>query len=501
MRKLFFLFLCLPLAHAAQEAAASQSATSLPAPQKNFREGFADIIEPRLDAVVNISATLRRGNSEILPEIQMPEGPFGELFKDFFGLPLKEKPQKVTSLGSGFIIDSSGIVVTNYHVVEHVLKEKGEVKVVLNSGQELLATIVGADSRSDLAVLRVKSDKPLTALRWGDSNKMRVGDFVLAVGNPFGLGGTVTSGIVSHTKRDLLGKMGETTHVDQWIQTDASINQGSSGGPLLDSHGNVIGINTAIFTPTGGNIGIALAVPSSVARSVVDELMRNGCIKRGYVGVQLGALVSSELAENLGMSQAQGVMIDDVVKGTPADHAGIKGGDVVLSINNTPILSPQQLRRLVSEIKPGQTMQMTLWRYQSQGKSGPLTVKVLVKELKSDFCSTSPKGGRAQTTQSVLGISVREIEGQSMRKYDLEGEMTSGVMITSILNTSPAIDKLRPGDLILRIGDRPVRNFADCQDILREAKERKQKTLLFRVARPEEGKFHVLIKVDQNDPS
>jgi serine protease Do len=501
MKKTIFLFLFLPLTYAAQESEMTESALSLPAASKGFREGFADIIEPRLDAVVNIAATLRRGSSESLPEIQVPEGPFGELFKDFFGLPLKEKPHKVTSLGSGFVIDSAGLVVTNYHVIEHVLQEKGEIKIVLNSGQELLATIVGADSRSDLAVLRVKSDKPLTALKWGDSNKMRVGDFVLAVGNPFGLGGTVTSGIVSHTKRNLLGKMGETTHVDQWIQTDASINQGSSGGPLLDSHGNVIGINTAIFTPTGGNIGIALAVPSSVARGVVEELIRNGCIKRGYVGVQLGVLVTRELAENLGMSQVQGVMIDDVVKGTPADQAGIKGGDVVLSVNNESISSPQQLRRLISEIKPGQAVHLKLWRYNSQGKSGALEVKVLVKELKTDICSSSAKEGRVASSQAVLGISLREIEGQSMRKYDLEGEVASGVMITSIQNTSPAIDKLRPGDLILRIGDRPVRTFAECQEIIKEAKERKQKTLLFRVARPEEGKFHILIKVDQGNPS
>lgn len=511
--KVLFLLFFLGGTFVASEAdigGASTTSSVSSLPRDGWRRGFADVVERRLDAVVNIAATLRQSSGENLSDLAIPEGPFGDLFRDLFSVPFRERPTKITSLGSGFVVDPTGYIVTNYHVVKHVLQEKGEIKVFLHSGQELVAKVVGVDFRSDLALLKVTPGKPLTALQWGDSSKVRVGDYALTIGNPYGLGGTVAAGIISHTQRILPARMEageETTHVHQWLQTDASVNQGSSGGPLLDVDGNVIGINTSIFTPTGGNVGIALAIPSGLAAPIVKELRKSGCVIRGYIGVQLGGAVTQELAENLGLAQASGVLIDDVVKGAPADKSGIKGGDVVLRVNGTAVASPHQLRALVSEIKPGTKVELSLWRKLAENRSKELIIKVPVQELGNEFCRIPGKDGKKDLESGigVLGLSFRQVDEEFLRRYEMEKDLSSGVIIASIKNTSPAVDKLKVGDLVLRIGDQVIRTPADCREVIREAMDRKQKSVLFRIARPEKGRlgqasrFHVLIRLSKEE--
>ena len=328
-------------------------------------DSLADVVDQVLDAVVNISAstTVSEQRSVQLPQLP-PGSPFQDFFEEFFGPNGPngqqgggqgggQRPQrKSSSLGSGFIIDASGIVVTN----NHVIADANEITVILTDGTRLRAELVGRDTKVDLAVLRVKSDKPLKAVKFGDSDKARLGDWVVAIGNPFGLGGTVTTGIVSARNRDI-----SDNSYGQYIQTDAAINKGNSGGPLFNLQGEVIGVNTAILSPTGGSIGIGFSVPSTMAKGVVEQLIQFGETRRGWLGVRIQN-VDETIAESLGLGTARGALVADVDPKGPAKPAGIEAGDVILKFDGRDVKESKDLPRLVGQTAVGKTVDIVVMR-------------------------------------------------------------------------------------------------------------------------------------------
>ena len=330
--------------------------------------------------MVNISTTQISKKSDRGPEIpQFPPGsPFEEFFKDFFDRNRPDSaPRKVTSLGSGFIIDPSGYIVTNHHVIE----DAEEVTVILHDDTNLKAKIIGRDTKTDLALLKVEAKKPLPYVKWGDSEKARVGDWVLAIGNPFGLGGTVTAGIISARKRDI-----NSGPYDSYLQTDASINRGNSGGPMFNLDGEVIGINTAIFSPSGGSIGIGFAIPSAQARTVIDQLRKYGRTRRGWLGVRIQT-VTDQIAESLAMGRARGALVAGVTDNGPADKAGIKSGDVIVAFDGQDIDEMRDLPRLVAETAIDKDVKVRVIR---GGK--PVELSVQVGELPDEIKERKASG-------------------------------------------------------------------------------------------------------------
>ena len=318
-------------------------------------ESFANLAEKLLPAVVNISTTaVVKQSAGKRPELpQFPPGsPFEDFFREFFDRNNPKQQRKSTSLGSGFIIDGKGIVITNNHVIQGA----DEISVVLQNNETLKAEVVGRDIKTDIAVLRVKPKKDLPFVKLGKSDKIRVGDWVVAIGNPFGLGGTVTAGIVSARGRNI-----NSGPYDDFIQTDASINRGNSGGPLFNMAGEVIGINTAIFSPSGGSIGIGFSIPSSIANSVISQLIKYGKTKRGWLGVRIQS-VTDEIAESLGLEKATGALIASVTENSPAAKGGIKAGDVVLRFNSKIVKSMRSLPKIVAETEINKRVDVEVWR-------------------------------------------------------------------------------------------------------------------------------------------
>ena len=408
----------------------------LPAPGAPA-QGFADLAEKLLPAVVNISTT-QTLKSERAPQApqqgqpprrgpdipQFPPGsPYEDFFKDFFdrqGRSPDAPPRRAQSLGSGFVIDSSGYVVTN----NHVIADADEVTVLLHDDTELKATIIGRDEKTDLALLKVEAGKPLPAVNWGDSDQLRIGDWVMAIGNPFGLGGTVTAGIVSARGRQIGGAY------DDYIQTDASINRGNSGGPLFDMNGQVIGINTAIYSQSGGSVGIGFAIPSTLAKNVVAQIRQFGKPKRGWLGVRIQN-VNDELAEGLHLPSTKGALVANVTEGGPADKAGIKQGDVVLRFDSKEVTASRSLPRIVAETAISKKVQVVVWR---QGKE--MTFDVTVGELTDDVekaalsqpdeqGDTGPTEGKIAT----LGLTVGQITDAARSEFKLESSV-KGVIVT-----------------------------------------------------------------------
>jgi serine protease Do len=327
----------------------------------------ADLADKLSPAVVNISTRQKVPQSESVPMPQVPEGtPFREFFEEFFKKQQqgqnRNQPRNANSLGSGFVIDSSGIVITNNHVIDGA----DEIEVIFPDGKRLKAELKGTDKKTDLAVLKVESDEPLPSVNWGDSSALRVGDWVMAIGNPFGLGGTVTLGIVSAMNRNI-----NAGPYDDFIQTDAAINRGNSGGPLFDMNGNVVGVNTAIISPTGGSIGIGFSVPSDTARNVIDQLIRFGETRRGWLGVRIQN-VTDDLAESLGLSEAKGALVADVTATSPAETAGIQAGDVIVSVDGKAMEDSRALSRAVGNLAPDTEVKVGILR---KGKPMDITVK------------------------------------------------------------------------------------------------------------------------------
>src|SRR5438132_5833593 len=474
----------------------------MPAAAKPVPEGFADLADKLLPSVVNISTT-----QTVKPEKQHerstpgrpqfpPGSPFEEFFKDFFnrespqsGKP-EAKPRKATSLGSGFVIDATGYIVTN----NHVIADADEITVILSDDTSLKAEVIGRDTKTDVAVLKVKTDKPLVGVTWGDSDKARVGDWVLAIGNPFGLGGSVTAGILSARQRDI-----NSGPYDDFLQTDASINRGNSGGPMFNMDGKVIGINTAIYSPSGGSIGIGFAIPSALAKAVVAELEHetDHTVHRGWLGVRIQG-VTDEIAESLGLDKARGALIASVNENGPAHAAGIQAGDVVVSFDGRPVGDMRRLPRLVAETPVDKTVPVTIWR-----KRGETTLQVKIGRLEeSDQQQANAqeqprKGGREPAgVVRTLGLTLSSITPELKEKYSI-AEDVKGVVVVDVAKDSPAAVKgVRAGDMIMEAAQEEVRSPGEVSNKIDEAKKSGRKSILLLVERQGHLRF-VALRLDQ----
>lgn len=452
---------------------------------------FADLAEQLLPSVVNVSTTQTvKGKPGGLPEglPQFPPGsPFEDLFKDFFERQQRGggKPRQVSSLGSGFIIDARGYIVTN----NHVIAEADEVRVILHDNTELPAKIVGRDPEMDLAVLKVESKQPLKPVAWGESSRARVGEWVLAIGNPLGLGGSVTAGIISARGRDI-----GAGRFDDFIQTDASINKGNSGGPLFNRNGEVIGINTAIFSQSGGSIGIGFAVPSGMARPVVQQLIEFGRTKRGWLGVQIQS-VTDEMVEDLGLDKARGALVAKVVAGGPAEKSGIQSGDVIVAFDGRPVGSPNALTRAVAETGVGKVVPVEVIR-----KGKKVTVRATLGELEAVMASADanaqpkagdakPRANRGETALADLGVRIAPISAELRKRFEIKDDVR-GVVVVDVEEDGPAAKRdVRAGDVIVEVAQSEIRNPEDATEMLRALRDSKRKVALLQILRKGEPRF------------
>src|ERR1700761_4044934 len=450
-------------------------------------DGIADVAEKVIDAVVNISTSQTveakgspGGGSGAMPQVP-PGSPFEEFFDDFFknrrGGPGGPKsgdlqPHKTNSLGSGFIIDTSGIVVTN----NHVIADADEISVIMNDGTKIKADIVGVDKKTDLAVLKFKPPRPLTAVKFGDSDKLRLGDWVIAIGNPFSLGGTVTAGIVSAKNRDI-----SSGPYDSYIQTDAAINRGNSGGPLFNLEGDVIGVNTLIISPSGGSIGIGFAVPSKTVASVVDQLRQFGELRRGWLGVRIQS-VTDEIAESLSIKPARGALVAGVEDKGPAKPAGIEPGDVIVKFDGKDIKEPKDLSRVVADTAVGKEVDVVLIR-KGEEQTKRVTLGRLEDNDKPQTASAkSAPEPEKPVTQKALGLDLANLSKDLRSRYKIK-DSVKGVLITGVENASDAAEKrLAPGDVVVEVAQEAVANAADIKKRVEQLKKDGKKSVLLLVS-------------------
>jgi serine protease Do len=481
---------------AAALAFAALLLSSLAASAKPAPDGFADLAAKLLPAVVNISTTQTiKGDKPGRPGPEVPQfppgSPFEEFFKDFLdrnkGKP-EAQPRRATSLGSGFIVDSAGLVVTN----NHVIADADEITVTLQDDTSFKAEVVGRDTKVDLALLRIKPTKPLAAVKFGDSDGTRVGDWVLAIGNPFGLGGTVTAGILSARAREI-----NAGPYDDFLQTDASINRGNSGGPMFNMAGEVIGINTAIYSPSGGSIGIGFAIPANMAKPVVDQLRDIGHVRRGWLGVNIQS-VSDEIAESLGLDKPRGALIASVRDGGPAQAAGIQPGDVVLTFDGKEVTDMRRLPRIVAETPVEKTVKVTVWRKRKEH-----TFDVKVGELKEEEQQAAATPNKQQTpaeppgTVKALGLSLANLTPELRERFSL-AEDSAGVVVVDVAPDSAASEKgMHAGDLIVEVAQEEVKNPTQIAAKIDEAKKAGRKSVLLLVDRQGDLRF-VALKIDQS---
>lgn len=455
-------------------------------------ESFADLTERVMDAVVNIKASQRVAQRNV-PLPQLPPGsPFEDLFNDFFnrgnpnrgpqqgqpGQPPQGQPnQRSQSLGSGFVIDASGIVVTN----NHVIAEATDVFVVFNDGSELKAEVLGKDPKTDLAVLRVKSDKPLKAVKFGDSDKARVGDWVIAIGNPFGFGGSVSAGIVSAKQRNI-----RSGPYDSFIQTDAAINRGNSGGPLFNMSGDVIGINTAIISPSGGSIGIGFSIPANLAVPIISQLREFGETRRGWLGVAIQD-VDDDMADALKLGSKRGAMILSVDDKGPAKPAGIEREDVILKFDGQEIRSSRDLPRIVAQTPIGKEVDVVIMR---QGREVTRKVKLgRLDETPQQASVTRTEQPAAQPSGAgiVPGLTLSAVSADARRRFNIK-EGVDGVLVTMVDGNSIAAERrFAPGDVIVEVQREAVKSLADIRKRIDALKAAGQKRALFYVASGPEG--------------
>jgi serine protease Do len=452
-------------------------------------DGIADVAEKVIDAVVNISTSQTveakggssGGDRGAMPQLP-PGSPFEEFFDDFFknrrGGPGggskggEAQPRKTNSLGSGFIVDTSGIVVTN----NHVIADADEINIIMNDGTKIKAELVGVDKKTDLAVLKFKPAKPLVAVKFGDSDKLRLGEWVIAIGNPFSLGGTVTAGIVSARNRDI-----NSGPYDSYIQTDASINRGNSGGPLFNLDGEVVGVNTLIISPSGGSIGIGFAVPSKTVIGVVDSLRQFGELRRGWLGVRIQQ-VTDEIAESLSIKPARGALIAGVEDKGPAKPAGIEPGDVVVRFDGKDIKEPKDLSRVVADTAVGKEVDVVIIR---KGKEE--TRKVTLGRLQDDKAvqastKTREEPAEKPVTQKALGLDLATLSKDLRARYKIKDSI-KGVIITSVDASSDAAEKrLSAGEVIVEVAQEAVSNAADVKKRVDQLKKDGKKSVLLLVS-------------------
>ncbi len=441
---------------------------TLPDHQAMIPASFADLVEKVRPAVVSILTKAVR------PQFRH-ELPFDEFFRRFFeerqSFQKNSAKQVRKGLGSGFIIDSQGLIVTNHHVIEGA----DDITVKMNDGNEYSATVLGYDAKTDLALLKIDANKPLPSIAFGDSDKARVGDWVIAVGNPFGFGDTFTAGIISARGRDI-----QSGPYDDFIQIDAPINKGNSGGPLLNLDGKVVGINTAIYSPNGGNVGIGFAVPSSMASSVIDQLRQHGNVERGWLGVQIQT-VSKDIAESLGMSRALGALVSKILPNTPAEKAGIQVGDVIIEVNDNIVKNGKTLSRIIANTQAGQSVKLGIWRH---GAKKTITVRLgrMANPLKQ-----KGQGGK-------LGLTLSEMTAQIRRQYQLSDD-AEGVIIVDVKENSPAAETgLQAGDVIVMVNQEKVYTPLELLEKVKQATEAKRKTVLLLINRQGKQQF-VMVKI------
>jgi serine protease Do len=462
---------------------------------------FADLAQQVAPAVVNISSTHRMdgpGADGSGPDGMGPQGPGdlpfafppGSPFEEFLRPFLEQqrrgwqpdgqrqlRPRNATSLGSGFIIDPDGYIVTNNHVIEGA----SEITVTLNDDTELPAKLVGTDPKTDLALLKVETERRLPAVAWGDSDTARVGDWVMAVGNPFGLGGTVTAGIVSARGRDI-----QEGPFDDFIQIDAAINRGNSGGPTFDMAGNVVGINTAIYSPSGGSVGIGFAIPSNLAKNVVAQLKENGTVERGWLGVEIQQ-VTPDLARGLGLAEPKGALVANVDPDSPAGKAGVKAGDVILGFDGNNVREMRDLPRLVAAAKPGDKAEILVLRDKREH-----TLDVRIGRMKADEVVASadtPAASGGLVESSVLGARLAPLDDTARQRLGL-GSDVAGVVVADLADNSPLLDQgIRPGDVIVKVGDRLVTKPSEIAQAAERAKGSDQPVLLMLVKRDGRDRF------------
>jgi serine protease Do len=461
-------------------AAAAFTALLVMAPaEARGPDSVADVAEGLQEAVVNISTTQTlKGTRESAPDTQVPDGsPFEEFFDDFFDDENSDGvPRKVSSLGSGFVMDPSGLIVTNHHVIDGA----DEIIVNFTDGTKLKVTkILGHDPKTDLALLQVEPKKPLKAISFGDSSKMRVGDWVMAIGNPFGLGGSVTVGIISATKRDI-----NAGPYDDFLQTDAAINRGNSGGPLFNMDGEVIGVNTAIISPTGGSIGIGFAVPSNSAMQVLDQLKQYGETRRGWLGVHVQN-VTEELALSLGLQEPQGALVAKVSPDSPAAAGGVEPRDVILKFDGQSIESMRDLPRAVAATPVGKIVPLELLR---EGKTVDLTVTIArlpadeededIIEDDADVEEDDAESELLQDRKEMLGLSIAPLTEELRSQFGI-GKTIEGVIITEVKPDSPAAQKnVKAGDVIVEVTQEKVKQPADVMERLLAIKKSGRRSVL-----------------------
>lgn len=431
--------------------------------------GFADVAERVTPAVVNVSVKAERvqpmamrGHPALPPDAAVPEA-----FRRFFEEPGRSIPRQTTGQGSGFVVDSDGHIVTNHHVIEGA----GEVTVVLNDGTSHVARVVGRDTKTDLALLKIDVDRPLVAVELGDSSKARVGDWVLAVGNPFGLGGSVNAGIISARGRDI-----NSGPYDDYLQIDAPINRGNSGGPLFDIEGRVIGVNTAIFSPSGGNVGIGFAIPAETVARVLADLRENGRVERGWLGVQIQP-VTEELAAGLGLDQATGVLVADLIPGSPAAASDLRTGDVILSASGQQLTSAKDLSKLVAATKAGTAMTLRLVR---DGTTRDLTLTI-GRMPDEDQVAAAPTEGADAPERPRLGLYLAPLTPELRAERGL-GVDAAGVFVSQVEPDSPA-DRagVEAGSLISMVGTELVSTPDQVASAVRVAAEERRESLILRV--------------------
>ncbi len=446
-------------------------------------DSLADEAAAVSDAVVNIAATqtMEDKHGGVAPQAQQGT-PFDDLFEEFFkkrqgGDAPRHVERRSNSLGSGFVIDAKGIIITN----NHVIADANEITVIFTDGQKLRAVVVGTDPKVDVAVLKVTPTKPLKAVKFGDSEAMRVGDWVMAVGNPFGLGGTVTAGIVSARHRDI-----DSGPYDNYLQTDAAINKGNSGGPLFNMAGDVIGINTAILSPSGGSIGIGFATPAATVQPVIDQLEKYGEARRGWLGVRIRS-VDETLADSLDLKQTKGAFVSGTDAKGPASAGGIQTGDVIVKFDGRDVVDSRDLPKLVAQAPVGKDVSIVLLR-----DGHELTKTVRLGRLEDGAAKPVPVVAKPSqleappseaAVRTALGLSLSGLTGEARRKYTINDSVAGGVLISGVAPDSPAADKrLQAGEVLMEINQEPVRQPAEAADKIKALKDSGKTSALLLVA-------------------
>uniref|UniRef100_A0A7C4XLW5 Probable periplasmic serine endoprotease DegP-like n=1 Tax=candidate division WOR-3 bacterium TaxID=2052148 RepID=A0A7C4XLW5_UNCW3 len=456
-----------------QPEASPEKITSVPLVNEEGESPFTKVVEMVSPAVVNISAErrVRTGIKDFEWEFR---GPFEDFFRDFF----KNFPRyegKSQTLGSGFIISEDGYVVTNHHVI----KDASEIIIRMTNKKEYkgkIVKIIGSDQRTDVALLKIETDEKFPCLKLGDSDKIKVGDWVIAVGNPFNLEGTVTVGVISAKGRSNI-PLAEGPDFQSFLQTDAAINPGNSGGPLLNIHGEVIGINTAIASATGGNIGIGFAIPINLARTIIDELKTKGKVTRGYLGVYLGE-VNEEIKDALGLSSTEGVLINEVVPNSPAERAGLKEKDVIIEFDGKKVTDVQSFRIMVASTKVGKEVKLKLFR---DGKVIEKNVKI--GEMPEESVA---REDNEEKEEANLGLTVVELDDTRASRYN--PSVKEGVMVIKVAPDTPGEEAgIQDGDVIIGIGEERIRNLSDYRRAV--ARLKKGKPIIFQIQRGDRKRY------------